>query len=403
MWLLVAVETHAFQSDVHYHATFAIALATGWSWEDSSLIAGTDQGVDENIDTRPSILISERSATDPPQTSRIELNLWQTLGALAASTKYPPGLSLQDFVFHCFSRSKDVPLRRNRDVDERLRALEADVVRALDIWRQQRTPPSRIRALVAVGTYLHCQQDSWSHSGYGGEPLGHVKDGTLPDNPANNPELTMRALRESEDKLTAFRERLARNTARSIPDAARRELLAGLTHRAAREMGDAERVTCNGSLTEYWLRRLLTRSGRLDDVPDKPRSLQDTTIAPRIDAVGRPGDWQVDPATGAAVPRLNRPAPGERRPELPTPMNPAPIIVEFLVSGRCDRVFTSVYADDPHADARNRGQACLLNAQPCPPLPFPRVVLPAPVYPALLPDISIRDPVDEKGGLRALN
>jgi hypothetical protein len=36
-------------------------------------------------------------------------------------------------------------------------------------------------------------------------------------------------------------------------------------------------------------------------------------------------------------------------------------------------------------------------------LPFPRVVLPPPIYPALLPDISIRDPVNEKGTLRTLN
>jgi hypothetical protein len=400
---VLASDARAFQSDVHYQATFAIALASGWSWDDARLIAGANQGVDENIDTRPSILISERSVSDPPQTTRLEVNLWQTLGALAARTKYPPGLSLQDFAFHCFRRTKDAPARRNRDVDERLALLERDVLRAVDAWREQRTTANRARALVAVGIYLHCQQDSWSHSGYGGEPLGHVKDGTRPDHPANDAELTTRALRESEQKLLAFRERLARKASRPIPDAARSELLASLTNPTARETDDSERITCNTSLTEYWLRRSLARSGRLDDVPDKQKLQQDTIIAPRTVAVGNPGGWQIDPATGAAVPRFDIREPGARKPELATPMNPAPAIVEFLVSGRCDRVFTSAYAAEPHAAARNRGEACLLTAQPCPPLPFPRVVLPPPIYPALLPDISIRDPVNEKGTLRTLN
>jgi hypothetical protein len=37
------------------------------------------------------------------------------------------------------------------------------------------------------------------------------------------------------------------------------------------------------------------------------------------------------------------------------------------------------------------------------PLPFPRLILPAALYPVLLPNINVRDPVDEKGKLRTLN
>jgi hypothetical protein len=294
-------------------------------------------------------------------------------------------------------------MQRNQDVVERLTTLEADATRALYTWRRNGSPGDRTRALVAIGVYLHCQQDSWAHSGYGGEPLGHVKDGTLPDNPAHNAELTTRALRESEDKLMAFRERIAPNTSRTLADAARHELLAGLTNRSARDMDDSERVACNTALTEYWLRRTLAQSGRIDEVPDKPKQLPDATIAPRTVAVGRPGGWQVDPSTGRFGPRIKLPAPGERKPELPTPANPAPRFVEFLTSMRCDSVFNSIYLDDPHVAARNRGDACLLSSQPCPPLPFPRVVLPSARYPALWPSISIRDPVDDKGVLRLLN
>lgn len=57
-----APQVKGFQSDEHFDTTFAIALGAGWSWDEASLIAGTDQAVDENVDARPSIQISERSA-----------------------------------------------------------------------------------------------------------------------------------------------------------------------------------------------------------------------------------------------------------------------------------------------------------------------------------------------------
>jgi hypothetical protein len=88
---------------------------------------------------------------------------------------------------------------------------------------------------------------------------------------------------------------------------------------------------------------------------------------------------------------------------IPRPADDPPLFVELLTSMHCDLVFGSVYVDDPHVAARNRGDACLLTSQPCPPLPFPRVILPAALYPVLLPNINVRDPVDDKGKLRTLN
>jgi hypothetical protein len=41
LWWALSFDACAFQSDVHYQATFALALATGWSWDDAKLIAGT--------------------------------------------------------------------------------------------------------------------------------------------------------------------------------------------------------------------------------------------------------------------------------------------------------------------------------------------------------------------------
>jgi hypothetical protein len=144
-------------------------------------------------------------------------------------------------------------MRRNQDVVERLSTLEADATRALDVWRRNESPGNRTRALVAIGVYLHCQQDSWAHSGYGGEPLGHVKDGTLPDNPAHNAELTTRALRESEDKLTAFRERIAPNSSRTLADAARRELLAVSQTGRPAIWTTPSAWRANTALSEYWV------------------------------------------------------------------------------------------------------------------------------------------------------
>src|SRR5579863_2887114 len=43
----------AFEVDVHYAATFAIASAVGFARDDAELIASADQAVDENVDTWP--------------------------------------------------------------------------------------------------------------------------------------------------------------------------------------------------------------------------------------------------------------------------------------------------------------------------------------------------------------
>jgi len=291
--------------------------------------------------------------------------------------------------------------RRNQDVLGRLNFLATASARAIDAWRRDGTQISRMRALVSIGVYLHCQQDSWAHSGYGGEPLGHVKHGTAPDNPAHDPELTTSALRESEEQLIAFRERFAPTTSRTLTESARREMLGGLIHPAARAMSDAERGTCNTSLTEYWIRRTLARSGRIDEARD---NLRDTMIEPRTIAVGKPGSWRLDPATGKFAPRIALNIPGGRKQELPSLTDPASIFVEFLPSLRCDQVFNSVYADNPHVAARDRAEACVHTAQPCPALPFPRAILPPAKYPVLIPDIGGVDAVvDDKGALKTLN
>jgi hypothetical protein len=82
-----------------------------------------------------------------------------------------------------------------------LKALDDEAARTIDLAWQRPTKGNDVRALIAIGVYLHCLQDSWSHSGYGAEPLGHVKDGTDPDNPAKNAEMARRALDDTRERL----------------------------------------------------------------------------------------------------------------------------------------------------------------------------------------------------------
>ncbi len=159
--LLFSRVAGGFQADIHYDTTFAIALATGWSWQDAKLIASTNIAVDENFDTRPSIQISEGSPYDEPQSfnsDSIRSVIPQTFGRLAAFANYPAALALQDFYFHCFSRNKDNRKKRNPDVLTRLGGVEGDVLQKIDTARARPSPGSRNKALIAIGVYLHCQQ-----------------------------------------------------------------------------------------------------------------------------------------------------------------------------------------------------------------------------------------------------
>lgn len=404
--LLFSRVAGGFQADVHYDTTFAIALATGWSWQDAKLIASTNIAVDENFDTRPSILISEGSPYDAPQSfnsDSIRHVIPQSLGRLAAFANYPAALALQDFYFHCFSRNKDNRKKRNPDVLTRLGALEADVIQKLDTARARPSPGGRNKALIAIGVYLHCQQDSWSHSGYGGEPLGHVKDGSRPDNPANDRDVTVNALTETINKLNLFRERLDRIKPLALSAVARDELFESLSAEGALRMSDVDRRTCYRDLVQFWSYRTLAQQNRLTDartVPDAPKNISDRQIGARTIAVARPGGYRVDPESGQVVPQIELPSDrfGKEKeiPQLPTPARPAPLVVAFLVNTLCDSILQSTYARVPEVNAIIG--KCLFTFQPCPTLRFRTIRLPAVDYPVLKTEILIRDPVENDAG-----
>ena len=404
--LLFSRVAGGFQADIHYDTTFAIALATGWSWQDAKLIASTNIAVDENFDTRPSIQISEGSPYDEPQSfnsDSIRSVIPQTFGRLAAFANYPAALALQDFYFHCFSRNKDNRKKRNPDVLTRLGGLEGDVLQKIDTARARPSPGSRNKALIAIGVYLHCQQDSWSHSGYGGEPLGHVKDGSRPDNPANDRDVTVNALTETVNKLNLFRERLDRTKPLELSAVARDELFESLSAEGALRMSDVDRRTCYRDLVQFWSYRTLAQQNRLTEartVPDAPKNISDRQIGARTIAVGRPGGYRVDPESGQVVPQIELPSDrfGKEKeiPQMPTLARPAPLVVVFLVNTLCDSILQSTYARVPEVSAIIG--KCSFTFQPCPTLRFRTIRLPAVDYPVLKTEILIRDPVENDAG-----
>ncbi|SRR5579871_6040779 len=79
----------------------------------TAAVASADQGVDENVDTRPTEHVAVRP-TLPAQQAEIEFrNLFL-------------GLSLQDYYFQCFSRERDQPGKPHLSVFRHLNELESE-------------------------------------------------------------------------------------------------------------------------------------------------------------------------------------------------------------------------------------------------------------------------------------
>lgn len=148
----IPAAVEAFRQDVHFQTTFAMALAAGWSWRDSGVIASADYALDENEET----------------TAALEFTASKLL--IHQSTK--------NYDFHCFSRSDDKSDSEKHQVSQdvlgRIKVLRDKAVKAVTAARASKTAQDRTTALIAIGVLAHCQQDSWSHSGYGGNRLGHT-------------------------------------------------------------------------------------------------------------------------------------------------------------------------------------------------------------------------------------
>src|SRR3954470_16185222 len=127
----------AYEADIHYSTTYVLARAVGWLKADALTIASANQGVDENQDTVAALEVD----TTPS-------------GSLHQADK-----NLQ---FHCFSKTPGQAGRIAADVLEVMSAHFALVPKGDD------DPRSNARRLIALGAALHCQQDAYSHAGFGG-------------------------------------------------------------------------------------------------------------------------------------------------------------------------------------------------------------------------------------------
>jgi hypothetical protein len=233
---------------------------SGVDWEDSRVLASADQAVDENVFTRPTVQVAPGAPSGIEQ-PRQKPYLFNSLSV---------GLSLQDYALHCFSRNKDERGVRDPSVLSNLGRLENAANLRIDQAKSASRPADITRAIITIGVYLHCQQDSWAHSGYGGNPMGHAEDGHAPDHPAQYPSNTRDALKETIQKIHTFFQRWDRSL-RDISDANFEELLALLTdktslstaadspeaastHKAFNQPSDfSDRPQCNQALMEYWL------------------------------------------------------------------------------------------------------------------------------------------------------
>jgi len=246
-----AIPANAYNEDVHYQATFVLAVSLGMTLEQALTIASANQAVDENLFTKPTEQVgtSPSGRNEPDQKRILFLPVYI-------------GLSLQDYYFHCFSPEKDIRGQPHVAVSKHLETLETKAMALIDRGRKSDDPKDKSSALIAIGVYLHCLQDSWSHSGYGGNPMGHVRDNlefNSPDDTHRYPENTKGALVQTVDKLIAFAAMLGRETT-GVSNEDISLIFRGLTEAP----NIFFRETCNKDILEYWLRKMVDLHPSID-------------------------------------------------------------------------------------------------------------------------------------------
>ena len=249
--LLVSLQSlspaRAYEADIHFSSTYVLARAAGWSEADALLIASANQGMDENEDT-----VAALEADTFPGT--------RFAGHVASSLHQAE----KNLRFHCFSNTRG-------PADQ----ISADVVRVIsahfaEVPERDEDPRSHARRLIALGAALHCQQDAYSHSDFGGSCGAHpgscyghshqtfldqVVFGLLgkhhfdPDHPGVSGERLLVALQGTARELAM---RGPKASSRSIPT---RELVAlsDALRSSGLELPDEVRRECNRYIAGKWL------------------------------------------------------------------------------------------------------------------------------------------------------
>jgi hypothetical protein len=135
----------AYETDIHYSSTYVLARAVGWSEADALTVASANQAVDENQAT---VAALEVDTTPSPSVA----------GYVTSSLRQAD----KNLRFHCFSKTAGRPGEISADVREVISGHFAEVP------DRDENPRRNARRLIALGVALHCQQDAYSHAGFGG-------------------------------------------------------------------------------------------------------------------------------------------------------------------------------------------------------------------------------------------
>lgn len=264
--LLVSLQSsgvaQAYEGDIHFSSTYVLARAVGWPEADALVIASANQGVDENQETVAAL--------------EMDTTANSSFAAFDASSFHQAEKNLR---FHCFSKHAGQAGRISADV------LEVVSGHFAEVPDRGEAPRSHARRLIALGVALHCQQDAYSHVGFGGSCGSHsgscyghtyetffdqVVFGLLnrhyfnPDHPGVSGQHLLEALRGTASELAARR---PKTSSRSIPT---RELVAlsDALRGSGLELADDVRRECNRYIAGKWLVEFLRSAGKTPDRPD---------------------------------------------------------------------------------------------------------------------------------------
>jgi hypothetical protein len=253
----------AYEADIHFSTTYVLARAVGWPQADALTIASANQGVDENQDTVAALEVDTTPASSLHQADK-------------------------NLRLHCFSRTPGQAGRISADVLEVISAHFAEVP------DRDEDPRRNAGRLIALGAALHCQQDAYSHAGFGGSCgsysgscYGHTYQTFLdqvifgllkrhrynPDHPGVSGEWLLEVLQGTVRELAVRR---PKGSMRPIPARAMVALSDDL-RASGLELPDDVRRECNRYIAGKWLFDFFHSSGRTQSSPD---TLQ--TLAPAV-------------------------------------------------------------------------------------------------------------------------
>ena len=266
----------AYEADIHYSTTYVLARAVGWPEADALTIASANQGVDENQDT---VAALEVDATPAPSSA-----------GYVASSLHQAEKNLQ---FHCFSQARGPAGQVAADV------LQVMSGRFAEVPERGEGPRNHARRLIALGTALHCQQDAYSHVGFGGSCgsyegscYGHTYETFLdqvvfgllkkhyfnPDHPGVSGQLLLEALQGTVRELAAHRPKASSRSIATHDLVALSDALRG----SGLQLPDETRRECNRYIAGKWLFDRLRTASRTRARPETHE-----TLAPGVAATCR--------------------------------------------------------------------------------------------------------------------